>query len=69
MIKRRIFAAIALIGFAIGSAFYRSGGETEWFSIASHLAGALLGFVFLHYRWRAREKRLLTPDKAKDIFS
>ncbi|MEM9500461.1 MAG: hypothetical protein AAF941_01320 [Pseudomonadota bacterium] len=69
MIRRRILAALVLIGFAVGSALFWNGGEVNWMTLGLNLATAGAGFVYLHMRWRKLEKRALTPKKAKDIFS
>ncbi len=69
MIKRRIFAAIALIAFAIGSSLFWNDGAVKWVSIGINLGAALLGFILLHFKWRAREKREVSPKKAQEIFS
>ncbi|MDJ0643591.1 MAG: hypothetical protein QNJ15_12305 [Erythrobacter sp.] len=69
MIRRRLFAALILFAFAVGSALFWDGGEVDWFTIGTNLAVAAIGLVFLHFRWRTRERRALTPNKAKDVFS
>ena len=69
VIKRRLFAALALIVFAIGSSLFWNEGKIEWLSMSSNQFAALIGFLFLHFRWRGRERRALTPKQAQDIFS
>ena len=69
MIRRRIFAAILLYGFAIGSVLYWNDGEWDWPMIAINLVAASAGMIFLHTKWAARERTALTPKKVKDIFS
>ncbi|MEM6266794.1 MAG: hypothetical protein AAF707_04660 [Pseudomonadota bacterium] len=66
---RRIFAAFVLLGFAIGSSLFWNNGVVEWLLLGSNLAAAAIGFVVLHFRWRAQERKMLTPTKARDIFS
>lgn len=66
---RRIVAALLLIGSAVAVAVLRSEGAASWVELAAHLGAALLAFIFLHYRWRARERRSLTPRKIRDTFS
>lgn len=66
---RRIVAAILLIGSAIAVAVLRGDGAASWVDLAANLTAALLAFIFLHYRWRAREQRSLTPRKIRDTFS
>ena len=68
MIRRRIFAAMLLYGFAIGSALYWNGGAFEWLTLGINLASASAGLFFLHYRWRSKERRAFTPTKAKEVF-
>ena len=69
MILPRIFAAVILLGFAIGSSLFWNDGQVEWVSLLTNLAAACIGFIFLHFRWRATEQRAITPKKAQDIFS
>ena len=69
MIRRRILAFLALYGAASGSALYWDDGEFEWMTLGANLLAATIGFVWLHYRWKAREARTMTPKKVKDIFS
>lgn len=68
MIRRRIVAAITLLGFAVGSALFWNDGEVEWVTLGLNLATACAGFVYLHVRWRKLEDRALTPQKAQDVF-
>lgn len=69
MIRRRIFAALALAIFAIGSALYWNDWQIEPFSLGLNIAVASVGFLILHYRWKRQEARAMTPTKAKDVFS
>ncbi|MBD2841554.1 hypothetical protein [Erythrobacter rubeus] len=69
MIKRRLLAAAILFVFAVGSALYWNDGTPDWVLLSVNLAAALIGLTVLHFRWRSRERRSLSPEKAKDIFS
>lgn len=69
MIKRRIFAAIALFAFAIGSVLFWHDGEFDLFSFGLNLILASIGFLFLHHRWKRREAKIVSPNQARDIFS
>ena len=69
MIRRRVFAFVILIVFAIGSSLFWNDGEIKWLSMSVNLIAACAGMIFLHYRWRAQERRALSPGKLKDIFS
>jgi uncharacterized membrane protein YqjE len=77
---KRLLAALLLFGVAIGSALYWSEGELVlWYwkegkrltvsALPVNLIVAFLGCIWLHFRWRARERRALDPSKVKDIFS
>jgi hypothetical protein len=68
-LKRRMVAAVLLVGTALGVTWLRAAGEQFWIELAINLLTACAAFGFLHYRWRAREQREMTPAKAKDIFS
>ncbi len=68
-LRRRLLAALILTVFAIGSVLVWNGGEIVWSQLAINCAAAGAGLVFLHYRWRAQERRAMTPRKVKDIFS
>ncbi|MEM1197505.1 MAG: hypothetical protein AAGH57_15490 [Pseudomonadota bacterium] len=68
-VLRRALAAIALGGFAIGSVLFWNAGEFDPVQFAINAVVASVGFVWLHFRWRAQERRALTPGKVKDIFS
>ncbi|MEQ8411469.1 MAG: hypothetical protein RIC51_06175 [Erythrobacter sp.] len=65
---RRIVAALLLIGAAMAATVLRSGGNPGWVDLAFNLVAAIAAFVFLHYRWRRRETRALTPRRIKDTF-
>lgn len=69
MIRRRLFAFVALYGAAIGSALYRNDGAFEWMTFSANLIAATIGFVWLHFRWKEQEARIMTPKNFKDIFS
>ncbi|MBV7260145.1 hypothetical protein [Erythrobacter crassostreae] len=69
MIKRRILAAFLLMGFAIGSPLFWNDGSWDNFDFGINLILASFGFLFLHHRWKRREARMLTPTRARDIFS
>ncbi len=69
MIRRRIFAAVALMVFAVGSALYWNDWRIEPVPLGLNVLAAVGGFIFLHYRWKRREARAMTPNKAKDVFS
>lgn len=69
MIRRRLFAALILFGFAIGSALFWNDGAVDWVLVGINLVAALLGLLVLHFRWRSKERRPLSPEKAQDIFS
>ena len=69
MIRRRAFAFLALYGAAIGSALYWNDGAIEWMTFTANLGAATIGFVWLHFRWREQEAKIMTPKSFKDIFS
>ena len=69
MIKRRIFAAILLYGFAVGSVWFWRGWPLDPFLTSINLGVATLGLLILHRRWKKQEAQIVTPTKAKDIFS
>lgn len=69
MIRRRILAFLTLFGAAIGSALYWNGGAFDLTTMSANLVAASLGFLWLHHRWKEREAQIITPKKAKDIFS
>lgn len=68
MIRRRVLAAILLLIFAIGAPLFWNGGAVNMVHMATNIALAFAGMIFLHFRWLAREQAELTPTKAKDIF-
>ena len=69
MIKRRVFAAVVLYGFALGSALFWKDGEWDWTTIGINIVAATVGLAFLHSRWRDKEARAMTPQQVKDTFS
>lgn len=69
MIKRRIIAAALLLAFAIGSPLFWNDGKWDSLHFGVNLILASLGFLLLHHKWKRAEKRIVTPDKARDIFS
>lgn len=68
-LQRRLVAAILLLGFATGSVLFWNDGGFDLGQFAINLVVAVAGFAFLHHRWRAKERRALTPRKVEDIFS
>ena len=68
-ILRRVIAAIILLAFAVGSVMFWNRGAVDPIQLGINLGLATLGMVWLHLRWRKRERRELTPSKVKDIFS
>jgi predicted signal transduction protein with EAL and GGDEF domain len=66
---RRLLAAVILIGGALLATFARQSGQPGWFDLAINLVVALIALFILHLRWRTREKREISPAKARDIFS
>ncbi|MBI1401909.1 MAG: hypothetical protein GC147_01675 [Porphyrobacter sp.] len=66
---RRIIAAALLLGGALVTSVLRGPSDPVWVEPAFNLFAACVAFAFLHFRWRAREKREITPDRARDIFS
>ena len=69
MMRRRIFAGFVLMAVAIGSALFWNNGEVVVSVLGINIAVAVLGFVWLHLRWKKQEARAITPHKAEDIFS
>ncbi|MFL0356334.1 hypothetical protein ACI5KX_07610 [Erythrobacter sp. GH1-10] len=69
MIKRRLYAAIVLLAFAIGSVLFWNDGEFDLFAFGLNLIFASIGFVILHHRWKRQEAGRISPSRAKDIFS
>lgn len=67
--KRRILAALLLLGVAAGSTLYWTAGSFDPLTGAINLAAALAGLLLLHLRWKRQEARRIGPDKARDIFS
>lgn len=68
-LMRRIIAAMLLVGTTIVTALLRSGGTQRWVDLSVNIVVAVIALAFLHFRWRARERKMLSPDKARDIFS
>ena len=69
MIRRRIFAAILLYGFAVGSVWFWQGWALNLLHTSINLSFATVGLLILHRRWKKQELQIVTPSKAKDIFS
>lgn len=67
-LARRIVAAVLLLGTAVAVAALRAESEPRWLDLAFHLFAALAALVFLHFRWRRRERRALTPRRIRDTF-
>ncbi|MFM7403680.1 MAG: hypothetical protein ACKO1N_06195 [Erythrobacter sp.] len=68
MIRRIVDAAI-LLGGAVIFTFVRGKQQPVWINLGVNLVAAGIALGILHVRWRAREKREITPSKAEDIFS
>ena len=68
-LTRRILAAVILLGGAVIVTLLHSAGEARLVDLAINGAAACFALGLLHLRWRARERREITPAKAKDIFS
>ena len=68
-ILRRALAALILLAFAVGSVLFWNRGGFDTVQFAINLVVASVGFIWLHTRWKAKERRALTPRKVKDIFS
>lgn len=66
---RRVVAAVLLVGAAVCMALVRASNDHLWIELGINLFFAWAAFGFLHFRWRARERREITPDRARDIFS
>lgn len=69
VIRRRLFAALALLVFAVGSALFWNDWRIDLGVLAINLFVASAGFLLLHLRWRRAERHALTPRRVKDIFS
>ena len=68
-ITRRVLATVILLGGAVGGSYWREDWSWDWFDLGTHLVLALGALIYLHYRWRAQERRAITPEKVKDVFS
>ena len=68
-LRRRIIAAAVLVGAAFLATWLLSEADQVWIALGLNLFAAWAAFGFLHFRWRAREQREMTPAKAEDIFS
>lgn len=66
---RRLFAALILVGFAVGSVLFWNNGRFDALQFGFNSIVAVVGFIWLHIRWRAKERAAMTPSKVKDIFS
>lgn len=69
VIRRRLFAAAILYGFAVGSALFWNDGRPDWTYFTANFIAATAGLFYLHSRWRAKERKAMTPQEVKDIFS
>lgn len=69
VLKRRLLAITLLLAFAVGSAFFWNDGQPSALDLGVNLGAAGFGFLFLHWRWRLQERRAMTPQKVRDIFS
>lgn len=67
-LARRIIAALLLIGAAIAVTSLRAEGEVRRIDLALNLLAGIAAFIFLHFRWRRRERRALTPRTIRDTF-
>lgn len=68
-LMRRALAAMLLFGSATGSVVFWNGGAFDLVQFAINLFVAGAGLVWLHLRWRVRERRALTTGEVEDIFS
>lgn len=68
-LTRRIVAAFLLLGTAVVAAVLRSDGAQLQIDLVANVVVALIALVILHLRWRSREKKAISPDQARDIFS
>ena len=66
---RRAVAAALLVSSAIGPALFWASRAFDPLIFGVNALAAVAGMVWLHIRWSAAERRALTPEKAKDIFS
>jgi hypothetical protein len=66
---RRIVAGLILLGCAVIVTFMHRTGNPVGVDLAINCVAASLALGLLHLRWRARERREITPAKAEDIFS
>ena len=66
---RRVLAALALYGFAVGSSLFWNNWRIDWPSLSVNLAAASIGLYALHARWRKRENTAMTPARIRDTFS
>ncbi|KPP95053.1 hypothetical protein [Erythrobacter sp. HL-111] len=65
---RRVVAALALVAAAFGSALFWGEGNLEAGELWPNLLVAAIGLAVLHFRWRAQERRALTPRRIRDTF-
>ncbi len=68
-LRRRVIAAFVLVAFATGSVLFWNDGRFDRGQSAVNFVIACAGFFWMHHRWKAQERRALTPRKVKDIFS
>ena len=67
-LTRRLIAAL-LLGTAIAIPVLRSDRSQLLFDLSANTAMAIIALVILHFRWRSREKKTISPNQARDIFS
>lgn len=68
-LTRRLVAAILLLGAAVVTPALRSQSSQLLFDLITNTVLAIVALVILHFRWRSREKKTLSPKEAQDIFS
>jgi hypothetical protein len=67
-LRRRVVAALILIGAAMFFAFARGQGVQFWIELVINVIAAVAALVFLHLRWRRQERKAMTRGQMKDIF-
>jgi hypothetical protein len=68
-VLRRLFAAVMLYGFAVGSALFWNSGAIDRVILGANLVAATLGLGFLHWRWQRQERKAMSPKAIRDVFS